>query len=94
MHGIIRSDRLIIFGSCVIKKWTFRFLKDVLVIKLSGKMYQVGLIFASYLASILNVNIGMNVNPRLKSSGSQFLDLPLNTVRQMVQSILADSLLC
>ena len=37
--------------SCIVpnnlKKATFRFLKDALVIKLSGKMYQGGLIFAS-----------------------------------------------
>ena len=33
----------------------FRFLKDAVVIKLSGRMYQEGLIFASYLASILKL---------------------------------------
>ena len=36
-----------------LNKSMFRFLKYVVVIKLSGKMYERGLIFASYLASIL-----------------------------------------
>ncbi len=37
----------------------FKNLKDVLVIKLSGKMYEGGLIFAPYIASILKIMLIM-----------------------------------
>ncbi len=43
---IEKSYTFTIYGHLV-KKPTFKFLKDALVIKLSGKMHQGGLIFAS-----------------------------------------------
>ncbi len=59
----------------------FRFFKDAAVIKLSGKMYQGGLIFATYIASIRNTyQVRKELSLNQKNNGAA-IEKPLFVVQ-------------
>ncbi len=57
------------FGNPLLQMTSFRFLKDALVIKLQGKLYQGGLLLTSYIASILRQSVRNKETYNLVSSG-------------------------